>query len=501
MNKTSQQTINDICWKACNVLRGSIDPNDYKDYILTLLFIKYLSDFHKEKVEELNAQYEGNQEKREERVKDLLQHQAFKLDESCDFDALVKKKEQDKLGDIMNAMLERIEKLNAQKLQGIFNVDFNELGDNTSTRNALLRKLIETFDDKRLDLRPKMLENNDVLGDAYEYLIANFASTAGKKGGEFYTPKEVSALLSQLVFAEQKDTKEGVSIYDPTCGSGSLLIKASKEASKHNKAFRLYGQESNPQTHALCRMNMVLHNINDADIQRGDTLRDPKHIENNQLRTFDIVLANPPFSLSQWGEEQGDPYHRFAFGIPPKNKGDYAFILHMLSSLNAQGTLGVILPHGVLFRGGSEGKIRTKLIESNLIHAIIGLPANLFYGTGIPACILIFKKHKQDKNVLFIDASKEFEKGKNQNALKQEHINKIIQTYKDRKSVEKYAHLASYEEIKENDYNLNIARYVDSFEEDEEIDLQALKTEIAELEKECQHHSAKLKAYLKELGL
>lgn len=496
MQKTTQSTINNVVWKACDTFRGTMDGSDYKDYVLTMLFVKYLSDFYKEKLEQLQAEY-GD---KTDRIEAKLKREKFRLDENCTFDYLVKHKEAANLGDIMNKLLERIEEDNRDKLEGIFrSIDFNnrnKLGD-TKERNTILKNLIEDFSDTRLDLRPSMLEGNDVIGDAYEYLISHFASDAGKKGGEFYTPSEVSTLLAKLV-----EPKEGEMIYDPTCGSGSLLIKASKEIGSKN--FRLYGQEKNGQTQALCKMNMFLHEINDAVIEWGDTIRNPLHLQDNLLKTFDVVVANPPFSLDKWGADfaENDPFMRFNhYEIPPKSKGDYAFVIHMIKSLNEHGRMGVVLPHGVLFRGASEGKIRQKLIEQNLLDAIIGLPANLFFGTGIPAAILVFKKNRVNNDILFIDASREFDKAKNQNNLTDEHIAKIFDTYKNRKEIEKYSHVATLEEIQENDYNLNIPRYVDTFEEEEIIDLDATKTNIANIENELVEIKNKMSSYLKELGL
>lgn len=500
--KTTKDTINTIVWKACDSFRGSMDNSDYKDYILTMLFVKYLSDFHKEKLEILQKQYNGNTE----RIESKLKKERFCLDESCTFDYLLAHKESSNLGEIINTALEKIERDNAQNLEGIFrSIDFNnknKLGD-TKERNALLKNLLEDFSDSRLDLRPSHLEDNDCLGDAYEYLIAHFAESAGKKGGEFYTPSAVSTLLAELI-----EPKDGIGVYDPACGSGSLLIKVAKTLSHkygaQGKNFRLYGQEKNGQTHALCKMNMFLHEINDSKIEWGDTIRNPLHTTSpSALQTFDRVVANPPFSLDKWGEEvaQNDAFSRFKFGIPPKSKGDYAFVLQMLASLNESGTMGVILPHGVLFRGASEGKIRQNIIDSNLLHCVIGLPSNLFFGTSIPACILIFKKQRQDRNVLFIDASKDYEKGKNQNKLTHAHIAKILDAYKKRQNIPKYAHLATYEEIKANEYNLNIPRYVDSFDEEEIIDLGATKEEIARLEAELATIQKEMNGYLEELGL
>ena len=496
MQKTTQSTINNVVWKACDTFRGTMDGSDYKDYVLTMLFVKYLSDFYKEKLEQLQAEY-GD---KTDRIEAKLKREKFRLDESCTFDYLIKHKEASNLGEIMNKVLERIEEDNRDKLEGIFrSIDFNnknKLGD-TKERNTILKNLIEDFSDTRLDLRPSMLEGNDVIGDAYEYLISHFASDAGKKGGEFYTPSEVSTLLAKLV-----EPKEGDMIYDPTCGSGSLLIKASKEIGSKN--FRLYGQERNGQTQALCKMNMFLHEINDAVIEWGDTIRNPLHLQDNLLKTFDVVVANPPFSLDKWGADfaENDPFMRFNhYTVPPKSKGDYAFVIHMIKSLNEHGRMGVVLPHGVLFRGASEGKIRQKLIEQNLLDAVIGLPANLFFGTGIPATILVFKKNRIHNDILFIDASREFDKAKNQNNISDVNIDKIIETYRNRSEIEKYSHVATIEEIQENDYNLNIPRYVDTFEEEEPVDIEATKANISKIESELVSIKTQMSSYLKELGL
>jgi type I restriction enzyme M protein len=495
VQKTTQEIINSIVWKACDSFRGTMESNDYKEYVLTMLFLKYLSDFYREKLEELNSKYKGNQS----RIDKSLQREKFILDESCTFEAILKEKESVNIGEVINKVLEKIEEDNKEKLEGIFrNVDFNsemKLGK-TKERNSILQHLLEDFSDSRLDLRPKQLSGNDVIGDAYEFLISHFASTAGKSGGEFYTPSGVSTLLAKLVSA-----KEGDRIYDPTCGSGSLLIKASKEVGNQN--FALYGQEKNGQTQALCKMNMFLHEVNDAKIEWGDTLRNPLHIESDYLKKFDIVVANPPFSLDKWGHEElkDDVYQRFNYGLPPKSKGDYAFISHMLSSLNVNGTMGVVLPHGVLFRGASEGKIRKQLIEDNLLDAVIGLPANLFFGTSIPACILIFKKNRTSKKVLFIDASKTFDKDKNQNILNESHINKILKTYKSRSTLDKYSYHSSFKGLQENDFNLNIPRYVDTFEEEEKIDIAQTKNTISKIENDLLEVKAKMRRYLEELGL
>jgi len=495
MNKTISQDVIKVVWKACDTFRGTMDSSKYKDYILTMLFVKYVSDFYKEKLEELKAKFGDN----EERIQKSLKREKFQLDPECTFDVIYENRNAENIGELINKILMKIEDDNKEKLEGIFrNIDFNseaELG-RTKERNAALKHLIEDFADDSLDLRPSMLDSHDVIGDAYEFLIANFASDAGKKGGEFYTPGEVSTLLAKLVAP-----KDGDRIYDPTCGSGSLLIKAAKEVGTNN--FRLYGQERNGQTQALAKMNMFLHEINDSVIEWGDTLRNPLHLENERLMKFDAIVSNPPFSLDKWGAEdlKDDIYNRFEMGLPPKSKGDYAFIEHMLASLNENGTAGIILPHGVLFRASSEGKIRKQIIENNWLDAVIGLPENLFFGTGIPACILVFKKNKTDNNVVFIDASKEYDKGKNQNNLRNEDINKIVEAYKNRREIDKYCHIASFEEIKENDFNLNIPRYIDTFEEEEKVDMAKVKSDIEQIKIDIEQISHSMKRYIDNLGL
>lgn len=495
MKKTTSQDVIKVIWKACDTFRGTMDSSKYKDYILTMLFVKYVSDFYKEKLEELKAKFGDN----EDRIQKSLKREKFQLDPMCTFDYIYEHRNDENIGEIINKVLMRIEDDNKEKIEGIFrNIDFNsesELG-RTKERNAALKHLIDDFASDEVDLRPSMLDGSDVIGDAYEFLIANFASDAGKKGGEFYTPGEVSTLLAKLVGA-----KDGDRIYDPTCGSGSLLIKAAKEVGTQN--FRLYGQERNGQTEALAKMNMFLHEINDAVIEWGDTLRNPLHLENERLMKFDRIVSNPPFSLDKWGAEDltSDIYGRFEMGLPPKSKGDYAFISHILASLNENGTAGIILPHGVLFRAASEGKIRKQIIENNWLDAVIGLPENLFFGTGIPACILVFKKNKDDNNVVFIDGSNEYDKGKNQNVLRDEDIEKIVTTYNNRKEVEKYCHIASFDEIKENDFNLNIPRYIYTFEEEEKVDMNSLKDEIRNIENEIVEVKDSMNKYLDELGI
>ena len=485
--KTTKSDIEKVLWKACDSFRGKIDSSRYKDYILSMLFVKYLSDVCTETKEKYMQQYAGDIR----RVERAMSREPFVLDEESTFEYLYENRNDAEIGQKINIALNNIEEHNSGKLRNVFRAnDFHDL-----------------------DLRPSVLESNDIIGDAYEYMIANFASDAGKKGGEFFTPSQVSKLVAMLV-----EPKENDRIYDPTCGSGGLLLKAYAQANTNKVA--IYGQEKNMQTWALCSMNMFLHGIDDAKIWQGDTLSNPQNLEDDKLMKFQCVVANPPFSLDKWDsgflpevtDENKKPrmtadldiYHRFDWGVPPSSKGDYAFVLHMLHSLDADnGRMAVVLPHGVLFRGASEGRIREQLVELNLLDAVIGLPANLFYGTSIPACILVFKKNRKRSDVLFIDASGDgnFEKGKNQNILRDEDIKKIIDAYKAYENVDKYAYKASREEIRENEYNLNIPRYVDTFEEEELIDIDEVRANIASIEEELKVVQEQMDRYLKELGL
>jgi len=493
---SDQKTINDIVWRVCDTFRGTVDPSQYKDYILVMLFVKYLSDLRKEKIDEYSKRYAGDQA----RIERAMARERFVLPEECDFEHLHAMRSEANIGERINISLQKIEDANKAKLEGVFrNIDFNSesnLGE-TRERNSRLKHMLEDFADARLDLRPSVVGQRDVIGDAYEYLIGNFASDAGKKGGEFYSPAEVSHLLALIVAP-----KSGDRICDPCCGSGSLLIRAAREVGSDN--FSAFGQELNGSTWALCRMNMFLHGLDTARIERGDTIRNPKLVEDDALMKFNVVVANPPFSLDKWGADtaENDKYKRFWRGTPPKSRGDYAFITHMVETMNeTDGRVGVVVPHGVLFRGGSEGTIRRRFIEENLLEGVVGLPANLFFGVGIPAALLFFCRNKKDKNVFFIDASREYAEGKNQNKLRDEDLEKIVTTWRARKDVPKYAHLAMPEELKENDYNLNIPLYVDSFEEEAPIDLDAIKISIAGIERELAATRAKLTVALQELSL
>jgi len=491
--KVSPKEIEGVVWRACDTFRGAIDPSEYKNYILTMLFLKYLSDLVKERREEYTKKYKGNAE----RIERAMKRERFVMPPECDFDHLYAKRDAPNIGELINAALERIEDENKLKLENVFrNIDFNSepaLGQ-TRDRNRRLKNLLEDFAD--LDLRQVIHDDRDIIGDVYEFLIGRFAAGAGKKAGEFYTPPQVSILLARLLAP-----KPGDRICDPACGSGSLLIKVARQIGGDN--FHLAGQESNGSTWALCKMNMFLHGMDSARIEWCDTIGNPLLIEKDGLTKFDIVVANPPFSLDKWGHEQAqhDRFHRFHRGIPPRSRGDYAFISHMVEiARHGSGKVGVVVPHGVLFRGGSEGVIRRTLIEENLVEGVIGLPPNLFYGTGIPAALLLLNKGKRSKDVLFIDASREFDQGTNQNHLREQDIDKVVATFKKFKTVDKYAYRAAAAEIAENDYNLNIPRYVDTFEEEEEIDIAAVQKEIDEIEAELAKTTKEMEGYMKELG-
>ncbi len=505
--KTSKIMISNTLWRACDTFRGKIDSSIYKDYILVMLFVKYLSDTYKEHLEDYEQKYDGDKE----RIQRALGRDRFVLDEKSTFDYIYSKRNDANVGEVINKALEHIEEENKMKLRGVFrNIDFNSeaiLGQ-TKDRNSMLKHLLEDFKD--LDLKPSSVGSADVIGDAYEYLIGKFASDAGKKGGEFFTPSEVSELISRLVKPKENDR-----IYDPTCGSGSLLIRTAKKVPSGKVA--IYGQERNGQTHSLCRMNMFLHKFDDANIAWGDTLSNPLFLDDGQLMKFQVVVANPPFSLDKWAmgfagseddkdfkmEASLDSHRRFEWGVSPKSKGDYAFVQHMLYSLAEGGRMGIVLPHGVLFRGAAEGKIRKQIIDMNLLEAVIGLPANLFFGTGIPACVLVFKKNRSRKDILFIDASNDghYEKAKNQNNLREEDIKRIVDAYEKYGDIDKFTHVATLDEIRENEYNLNIPRYVDTFEEEEPVDMDAVKQNIANIKIELAEVEAKMEKQLEELGL
>lgn len=497
--RVTQAEINKAAWAACDTFRGTVDASVYKDYVLTMLFLKYISDVWKDHYETYSKEHGDHPDL----IEALMKNEQFVLPKGASFYDLHRDRHKAGNGERIDKALHSIEEANGNKLRDVFqgiSFNANKLGDEEQ-KNDILRLLLEDFAKDSLDLRPSRVGSLDIIGGAYEYLISRFAASAGKKAGEFYTPAEVSTLMARLV-----EPQEGDDICDPTCGSGSLLMKCGQEITRHtgSRKYALYGQEAIGSTWALAKMNMFLHGETNHQIEWGDTIGAPKlRTAGDHLRHFDIVVANPPFSLDKWGSEKAsnDRFGRFRRGLPPKTKGDYAFILHMIETMKPRtGRMAVVVPHGVLFRGSSEGEIRRKLVEENLLDTVIGLPEKLFFGTGIPAAILVFRKKKPDDTVLFVDASREYEADANQNKLGEEQLLKIFAAFDDRVSINGYAHLATAQEIADNDFNLNISRYVDTFEGEEEIDLVAVRVERQKLKVEMSELDGKMEGYLRELG-
>jgi type I restriction enzyme M protein len=427
----SKNEIGQIVWAACDTFRGAVDPSEYKNYILTMLFVKYLSDLRKDIMEDYTKRYNGDMV----RVERAMKRERFVMPDEGTFDYLFERRDAANVGEIINIALEKIEDANKSKLEGVFrNIDFNSEGalGQTKDRNRRLKNLLEDFADPRLDLRPSVIGNRDIIGDVYEYLIGQFAAGAGKKAGEFYTPPEVSILLAKLV-----QPKPGDRICDPACGSGSLLIRVAKETGSQN--YFLGGQESNGSTWALCRMNMFLHDMDGAQIEWCDTISNSRLLDHDELMRFNVVVANPPFSLKKWGAEfaANDPYNRFHRGLPPASKGDYAFISHMVEiALEGEGRVGVIVPHGVLFRGAAEGIIRKQFIDENILEAVIGLPGN-FSLARLFRCHSGFQKTRKPwrrrrriaRNTSCLLTPRATLKVAQSNVLREEDINRIFQTY------------------------------------------------------------------------
>ena len=502
IDKAKQDQIHKALWSACDTFRGAVDPSEYKNYILVFLFLKYISDVWQEHYNEYKAKYGDN----EERIQAKMKLERFVLPVGTSFYELFDKRNAENIGEEINKALDKIEDANKPKLDGVFrNIDFNSESNlgKTKDRNRRLKHLFDDFNKQELDFSPSKV-SEDVIGESYIYLISNFASSSGKKAGEFFTPRSISVLLAKLA-----NPQKGARICDPACGSGSLLITAANEIGSND--YSLFGQESTGATYALARMNMFLHGVDSARIEWCDTLNNPQLIENDKLMQFDIVVANPPFSLDKWGEESAkdDKFKRFSRGIPPKSKGDFAFISHMIETAKkCSGRVAVIVPHGVLFRGASEGRIRQALIDENLLDAVIGLPQQLFQSTGIPVAILVFDrsrelggKNQDRKDIVFIDASRDFESNKNQNKLRDADVERVIKTYRNCTAIDKYSAVVNIDEIKQNDYNLNIPRYVKTFDEEEEIDLKVAVAEVKQLEKELSEISKEMDGFLMELGI
>ena len=515
MSEELQQKLRTQLWAVANNLRGNMSANEFMYFSLGFIFYKYLS----EKIEKYANQALGNDEITFKQLWESQEEEAVELQDE------VKKQCLENIGYFVEPQflftsiidgINRKENILPQLERSLKRIEDSTLGQESeedfgglfSDIDLASPKLGKTADDKNnlissvltalngIDFGADEATQIDILGDAYEYMISQFAAGAGKKAGEFYTPQEVSRILAEIVTLGHARLRN---VYDPTCGSGSLLIRAANIGN----AVEVFGQEKNPTTYNLARMNMLLHGIKFSNfkIENGDTLEADAFGE----RQFDAVVANPPFSAEWSAADKFNNDDRFskAGRLAPRKTADYAFILHMIYHLNDGGTMACVAPHGVLFRGNAEGAIRRFLIENkNYVDAIIGLPANIFYGTSIPTCIIVMKKcRKEDDNILFIDASKEFEKVKTQNKLREEHIRKIVETYRDRKEIEKYSHCATLQEIADNDYNLNIPRYVDTFEEEEPIDIKAVMAEIKELEAKRADLDKEIEGYLRELGI
>ena len=518
MTQVQLQQLQKQLWNIANTLRGKMGADEFRDYILGFIFFKYLSEksvtFANELLEGEDISFLELDESNEEHVayieeikKNAISEVGYALTPKQLFHTLAKRgRSEDKaenfILDDLAATLKAIEQStlgtdSADDFANLFeDMDLNssKLGNTASDRNELVAKVLSHLDDIDFDISNT---EADVLGDAYEYLIGEFASGAGKKAGEFYTPQSVSTLLAKIVTQGKARLR---SVYDPTCGSGSLLLRVKREV---QDVDMIYGQEMNRTTYNLARMNMILHDVHFAkfDIKQEDTLIRPQHLE----KRFEAVVANPPFS-AKWSADplflQDDRFSSYG-KLAPSSKADMAFVQHMLHHLDDNGTMAVVLPHGVLFRGSSEGVIRQYLIEQmNVIDTIIGLPANIFYGTSIPTCILVLKKDREHKdNILFIDASNEFEKQKTQNKLLPEHLDNIIGAFENRQNIEKYAKVATLQEVKDNDFNLNIPRYVDTFEAEAEIDLDVIAKQLQALEVESQKTDVVIAGFCKELGI
>lgn len=517
MSEEQKKILEQQLWNIANTLRGKMNADEFRDYILGFIFYKYLAEkmeiFANSILEQDNIQFrnidENTKEGQEyiEAIKEeSLENLGYFLKPSELFSEIAKRGNSGSnnfiLADLQkiltNIQLSTMGTQSEEDFEDLFSdmdLNSNNLGRTAEARNAIIVKVLVHLDEIDFKLEHTEL---DVLGDAYEYLIGQFASGAGKKAGEFYTPQEVSKILAKIVTTGKNRLK---SVYDPTCGSGSLLLRVAREVKDVNN---FYGQEMNRTTYNLARMNMILHGVHylKFNIKQEDTLEHPQHLND---MPFEAIVANPPFSAN-WSANplflNDDRFSQYG-KLAPASKADFAFVQHMIYHLAENGTMAIVLPHGVLFRGAAELHIRKYLIEQkNYLDTVIGLPANIFYGTSIPTCILVFKKCRETPDdILFIDASKEFEKVKNQNMLRDNHLTKIIETYRNRKVIEKYSHLASLKEVADNDYNLNIPRYVDTFEEQEEIDIQKVMLEIKELEAKRANLDKEIDVYLKELEL
>jgi len=487
MPKLDKEKLGNFLWAAADLLRGAIDSSEYRHYIFGLLFLKRLSD-----------QFDEEREKVKGDPEDPDNYQFF-VPKRARWKNI--RKVSEGIGNAIDKAFGALEESNLELLEKVLTriqfEDTDKLPDKT------LSKLILHFSQPEFNLANANLAEPDILGRAYEYLIKQFADDAGKKGGEFYTPEGVVRLLVHILNPEERMT-----ICDPACGSGGMLIESIKYLKDHGmnpNNISIFGQEKNLNTWAIAKMNLLLHNVLHGRIERGDTMEKPKLLNGSHLMQFDIVIANPMWNQKEWSRElfeSGDPYGRVLYGVPPKSSGDWMWVQHMLATLNNTGRLGIVLDNGALFRGQREGKIRKAVVEADLIEGVVALPPNLFYNTGAPGCLIIINKNKSEdleNKVFFIHAEKEYEEGKAQNFLKYEHIDKIVKVYRKKEEVEKFSAIIDLEEIKENDYNLNVSRYIDILPEEEPIDvaecikeLKKLQDERAELEKEFQKNMEEL---------
>ena len=500
-----------VLWSGADILRSKMDANEYKDYLLGIVFYKYLSDTFLIKVYDLiydekpkslkvalDAYKEALEDESAEELKEQIKSECHYLIEpqltyTCFADAA---RNNAFNRELLQKAFNNIEQSDPLFVDLFTDIDLysNRLGNGDQKQSDTISSLV-----KEIDKADLLNSDAEILGNAYEYLIGQFASETGKKAGEFYTPQAVSKILTKIAIAGQEN-KKGLSVYDPCMGSGSLLLNAKKYATEPGY-IKYYGQELNTSTYNLARMNMFLHGITPENqvLRNGDTL--DGDWPTGEETDFNMVLMNPPYS-AKWSATAGFLQdERFSdYGVlAPKSKADYAFLLHGLYHLKSNGTMAIVLPHGVLFRGAAEGKIREKLLRAGNIYAVIGLPANLFYNTSIPTCIIVLKKHRDGRDVLFIDASKKFDKGKKQNAMTDEHIEAVMELYSKRETVEKESYLANFEDIEKNDFNLNIPRYVDNFEKEEEVDINALLTQMDQTDKESEQAQGEFLSLLKDL--
>ena len=516
MTLEQKQQLKKQLWGIANELRGKMDADEFRDYILGFVFYKYLSEKQHQyanKLLQTEAVKDYCDVTDEEDIEAIHEESLLKLGYFLRpeelFSAITAKgnasleEESNFILDDLNSILNNIEQSTmGTESEDDFNKLFEDLdlastklGRSPNARNSLIASVLSHLDKIDFDLEES---DSDVLGDAYEYLIGQFASSAGKKAGEFYTPQQVSKVLAKIVTLDKQRIK---SVYDPTCGSGSLLLRVAKEA----EVDEFYGQELNRTTYNLARMNMILHDVHfrQFDIKQEDTLEHPQHLDFQ----FEAVVANPPFSAKWKGKdsplfETDDRFSQYG-RLAPKTKADFAFVQHMIYQMAENATMAVVLPHGVLFRGAAEGEIRKYIIkEQNYLDAVIGLPSNLFYGTSIPACILVLNKCRvNDEDILFIDASRHFEKSGNQNTLTDEHVHKIIEAYRARRTIDKFSCVASLNDVAENDYNLNIPRYVDTFEEEDAVDISAVAKELEDLETKMRETDKTITGFCRELRI